>query len=311
MIGRPRPGVNSAESLERSQVWPARAGSLAISVVCRSRLDSPGLSPYLSAMLRGSTNLPAFIAPQIPVLSTEPPTGQGWIHEIKHDGYRTLLRIDRGKGQAFTRNGHDWSDKYGLVIAACHKLRCRSALIDGEIIVQDAKGASDFGRDKLRQLILPDVRSALQFSDHFDGEGAKLFKQACMIGLEGIISKRTLSPYRSGPSKFWLKTKNVTESELILIGTDHDNEGKPIAYLARGQGRELQFAGTAFLTLAGEARRELQARMDRLSIDRAPIRLRQARKPLWLKPELFVRVRHLAGGDTLRHATVRGVAPGQ
>jgi hypothetical protein len=58
-----------------------------------------------------------------------------------------------------------------------------------------------------------------------------LFKGACDMGLEGIVSKRALNSYRSGPSKFWLKTKNVVESELVLLGTDYDNEGKPIAYL--------------------------------------------------------------------------------
>jgi bifunctional non-homologous end joining protein LigD len=153
-------------------------------------------------MPRSSDSLPAFIAPQIPVLSAEPPKGQGWIHEIKHDGFRTLLRIDRGKGQAFTRNGHDWSDKYQRVITACHKLRCRSALIDGEIIVQDENGISDFAalraaidreqhrlvlfafdllfcdgddlrrlplverRAKLRKVIPMDPRGRVQFNDH-------------------------------------------------------------------------------------------------------------------------------------------------
>jgi ATP-dependent DNA ligase len=86
------------------------------------------------------------------------------------------------------------------------------------------------------------------------------------MGLEGIVSKRAQSPYRSGPSKAWLKTKNVVESELILLGTDHDNEGKPIAYLGREEGSELRFAGTAFLTLAGDARTELQKRIERFPI---------------------------------------------
>src|SRR5215207_9503971 len=95
-------------------------------------------------MLPSTSKVPAFIAPQLPMLSAEPPAGAGWIEEIKHDGFRTLLRIDRGQVQAFTRSGLDWSDKYQRVIEACRKLRCRSALIDGEIIVQDAKGVSDF-----------------------------------------------------------------------------------------------------------------------------------------------------------------------
>jgi len=88
-------------------------------------------------------------------------------------------------------------------------------------------------REKLRDLLPKDQRWAIQFSDPWEGSGAVLFQKACAMGLEGIVSKRALSPYKSGPSKFWLKTKNVVESELILLGTDYDNEGKPIAYLER------------------------------------------------------------------------------
>jgi bifunctional non-homologous end joining protein LigD len=162
-------------------------------------------------------------------------------------------------------------------------------------------------REKLRQIIPADQRSPLQFSDHYEGDGSELFKRACAIGLEGIVSKRALSPYKSGPSKFWLKTKNVVESELILLGSDYDNEGKPIAYLGREEGGGLRFAGTAFLTLTGEARDRLQDRMARLPTAKAPIRLPRTRTPEWVKPELVVRVRHLAGGDTLRHAIVSGL----
>jgi bifunctional non-homologous end joining protein LigD len=91
-----------------------------------------------------SQRLPKFIAPQLAILSAEPPEGDGWIHDIKHDGFRTLLRIDRGDVRAFTRGGHDWSDKYSRVIAAGSKLKSRSALIDSEVIVQDKNGLSAF-----------------------------------------------------------------------------------------------------------------------------------------------------------------------
>jgi bifunctional non-homologous end joining protein LigD len=99
---------------------------------------------------------PAFIAPQLPVLSAEPPAGAGWIHEIKHDGFRTLIGIAGKDARAFTRSGLDWSDKYQRVIDACRKLRCRSALIDGEIIVQDEKGVSDFAA----------LRAAIEWEPH-------------------------------------------------------------------------------------------------------------------------------------------------
>jgi bifunctional non-homologous end joining protein LigD len=163
-------------------------------------------------------------------------------------------------------------------------------------------------REKLRRLLPQDSRCAIQFSEHWEGSGAALFTKACAMGLEGIVSKRALSAYRSGPSKFWLKTKNVVESELVLLGTDYDNEGKPIAYLGKETNGELKFAGTAFLTLAGQARQELQERIEKLVTEKPPVSQQMWRKPQWLKPELRVRVKHLAGGDTLRHASVQGLA---
>lgn len=290
------------------------------------------------------SRLPSFIAPQTPALSAEPPEGDGWIHEIKHDGFRTLLRIERREIRAFTRGGHDWTDKYGRVVDACGKLKCRSALIDGEVIVQDKNGLSDFAalraaiegvphrlvmfafdllwldgedlrrlplvkrRERLQSLLPKDQRFPIQFSEHWEGSGAALFKKACEMGLEGIVSKRALSAYKSGPSKFWLKTKNVVESELILLGTDYDNEGKPIAYLGKEVGGQLEFAGRAFMALSADARDKLQERIARLPSVKAPAMVPKVRQPQWVNPEILVRVRHLAGGDTLRYASVQGLA---
>jgi bifunctional non-homologous end joining protein LigD len=85
-----------------------------------------------------------FIPPQLPSLTDHPHEGANWIHEVKHDGYRTMLLVERGAAHAHTRNGHNWSDRYPGIIAAACKLPCRSAIIDGEVIVQDARGVSDF-----------------------------------------------------------------------------------------------------------------------------------------------------------------------
>jgi bifunctional non-homologous end joining protein LigD len=85
-----------------------------------------------------------FIPPQLPSLTDQPAEGADWLHEVKHDGYRTMLLVERGTALAYTRNGHDWSDRYPGIIAAARKLPCRSAILDGEVIVQDARGVSDF-----------------------------------------------------------------------------------------------------------------------------------------------------------------------
>ena len=85
-----------------------------------------------------------FIPPLLPMLVAEPPEGDEWEHEIKHDGYRTLIITKDGDGHAFTRHGHDWTRTYQPVVAASARLGARSAAIDGEMIVQDAEGRSDF-----------------------------------------------------------------------------------------------------------------------------------------------------------------------
>src|SRR5215211_3981097 len=185
--------------------------------------------PYLSRMPPKPCNVPAF---KIPVLSPAPITGRGWIHELKYDGYRTLLRLDRGQAQAFSRGGHDWTDKYSHVIESCRKLRCRSALIDGEVIVQDQKGVSDFAalraaiewephrlvmfafdllyvegadvrrlplverRQKLRHLIPEDARFPIQFNDHYEGEGLE-----CSSGPAPPAWKALSPSGRSAPTK--------------------------------------------------------------------------------------------------------------
>jgi len=85
-----------------------------------------------------------FIPPQLPSLTDQPPEGADWIHEVKHDGYRTILVIERSTARSYTRNGHDWSDRYPGIIMAARKLPCRNAILDSEVIVQDGRGVSDF-----------------------------------------------------------------------------------------------------------------------------------------------------------------------
>jgi len=85
-----------------------------------------------------------FIEPQLATSVDHPTPRAGWIHEVKHDGYRTLLITGRRKARAFTRNGFDWTERYSSIANAAAKLDCRSAIIDGEMIVQNERGLSDF-----------------------------------------------------------------------------------------------------------------------------------------------------------------------
>ena len=75
-----------------------------------------------------------FIPPQLATSVDQPPEGSDWIHEIKHDGYRCQVLLERGQVRVFTRNGHDWTDRYPSIVLAAANLRCKSAIIDGEAI---------------------------------------------------------------------------------------------------------------------------------------------------------------------------------
>src|SRR6185369_9222216 len=237
-----------------------------------------------------------FIEPQLATAVDHPPPRAGRIHEVKHDGYRTLLIIERRKARAYTRNGFDWTDRYSHIAKAAAKLGCRSAIIDGEVIVQNECGISDFealksairwrpqtlilcafdllhlnGKD-LRDQPLMERRAKLKelvpseapflFSEEFSGDAAAFFQACADHQLEGIVSKLASSKYRSGRSKTWLKTKCFTEGSFVIIGTARDRKTKaPLALLAQTSADGLRYAGSAFIALSGNDRAELSARL--------------------------------------------------
>ena len=303
-----------------------------------------GLLLYARSMSRVTSRL-RFIEPQLASPVDQPPEGKHWIHEIKHDGYRSQVVLGRGQARVFSRNGYDWTERYPSLVRAAMKLNCRSAIIDGEAIVQNGDGASDFealgsalrqrphsiilyafdllhldGKDlrqhalserraSLKNLIGDDAENRIQFSDEFDGDGAALFKACAENELEGIVSKHSLAPYRSGRSKTWLKTKCFTESTFVVIGTDRDRKtGALRALLAHNDGTGLNYAGAAFIALGGEERAQFLGELERLSTSWAAFKSSRMQDVKWCHPKLIVEVKHLAGCKTLRHATVKALA---
>jgi bifunctional non-homologous end joining protein LigD len=195
-------------------------------------------------MLRVSSPPPrsGFIEPCLPSPAERPPSGSNWIHEIKHDGYRLMARRDPVGIRLITRRGNDWSARFPLVVEAVNHLKVRSCLIDGEAVCCDERGLARFdilrrrrneaqaflyavdlleldGTDLRREPI--EVRKAtlasilrrslpgVRLNEHLEHpEGDVVFAHACKMGLEGIVSKRLGSRYRSGRSPDWLKFKN-------------------------------------------------------------------------------------------------------
>ena len=103
------------------------------------------LDPCSSCVMRRvALSVPGYVEPMLLTLVETPPEGEDWVHEIKYDGYRTILAIDGADTRAFTRNGHDWSGKYAEIVHEAAVMRCDTAVIDGEMIVQNHEGVSDF-----------------------------------------------------------------------------------------------------------------------------------------------------------------------
>ena len=203
---------------------------------------------------------PAWVAPQLATLVSRPPAGDGWVHEMKLDGYRILIRIEGGRATLLTRNRQDWTARFRGVAEAAAALPVEEALLDGEIVALDRAGVSSFqalqqadqlekgrslvyvafdllvldGRDlRSRPLVerkaqlahlLKGRRGRLRYSEHFDVPGERVYERACRLGLEGIIAKRRDAPYTSGRGQAWLKVKCVARQELV-IGGYTDPEG--------------------------------------------------------------------------------------
>jgi len=180
--------------------------------------------------------------PCLPSRGTKVPDRPEWIHEVKHDGYRLIVQKDGKRVRLFTRNGHDWSDRYPRIIEAALRNRNSSFAVDGEAVLLGVDGVSDIdglhsrkhdaevefyafdmlvsdGED-LRKLPLSMRKTNLarllarrvdgiHLAPFEQGEiGPDLFRHACLMGLEGLVSKHRESPYRGGRFDRWVKVKN-------------------------------------------------------------------------------------------------------
>jgi len=199
-------------------------------------------------MLARRIRTDGFIDPCIPSRAPKPPSGPDWVHEIKHDGYRLIVRRDGVIVRLFTRRGYDWTDRYPAIAAAAAKLKARSFTLDGEVVVCGADGVAMFDalhrrgrvndailqafdlleldgvdyrplplRQRKNRLarLLARVHGGIALNEHTNARGELVFRQACAMGLEGIVSKRLTAPYRSGPSRDWIKVKNPDSPAMI------------------------------------------------------------------------------------------------
>jgi bifunctional non-homologous end joining protein LigD len=235
------------------------------SVITGRPVDEAPAAPRKRAPRRNAAKIPGAIAaplpsswkPQLATPAEAPPQTAGWVHEIKYDGYRTLVFVDDGEVRLVTRNGLDWTARYGALAKAFQKLPCKSAILDGEVVVQDPRGVTSLDlleraladrethaltyfafdlvhldgydlssarlidrKKALEGLISPLIHdsSPVQLSEHIAGDGVALFAQASRLGLEGIVSKKADARYVQTRSANWLKVKRVEIGTYVVVG---------------------------------------------------------------------------------------------
>jgi bifunctional non-homologous end joining protein LigD len=218
--------------------------------------------------------MPKSMKPQLASQEDDPPKGEGWIHEIKLDGYRTIAMIEGGKVKLLTRTGVDWTARYGVLADAFEALSVKQAIVDGETVVVDDAGVTHFEdlqqalhdgagdrltffafdlmhldgydltkaklidrKDLLRAVLAPvlSASSAIQYSDGLEGDGTLLYDHATEMGLEGIVSKRIDAPYIETRSKTWVKVKAPLAGDFPIVGYTLSPAAGGIGAIALGQ----------------------------------------------------------------------------
>ena len=306
--------------------------------------DKPAVTPAKHDM-----PLPRFRKVQLATLRDAPPDGEGWQHEAKFDGYRCLIALGKGGVRLYSRNGQDWSDRFGALCEPAAALVCGSALIDGEVIA--GAGGGDFSTlqkalksgdpltcyvfdilaldgEDLTGKPLSDRRKALEtlmegqpprgplrLSPVIDGDGAAALDAMCEADGEGIISKRTDAPYRSGRSKNWIKVKCIRRAEFVIAGwSPSDKKGRAFSSLilwSYEKGR-LVYRGRVGTGFDGDDMAALMASMKPLARKTTPFDEDlpdEAQGARWVTPRLVVETEYaeFTSEGRIRHGVYKGL----
>jgi bifunctional non-homologous end joining protein LigD len=313
-------------------------------------------TPFAPSRLPGNKEaLPAFIPPQLASEASAPPVGEHWVHELKLDGYRIQAHIDKsGKVRLYTRSGLDWTHRMPTVARELGRLSLEGAVMDGEVVVLAADGQSSFadlqaafeegakhpltyfvfdllhlnGHD-LRQEPLTERKKILaqmldslaedgvvRYGQHIETEGAPIFAEACKLGAEGIVSKRSDSVYNSGRTKSWLKIKCDRRQEFVIGGfTKPANGTDGIGALLLGyydDKKKLIYAGRTGTGFTQANSRKLRKQLEEMRQDGMPFAAvpgTAGKGALWVRPELVAEVQFSTwtADKLVRQASFKGL----
>ena len=322
----PTPFMQAGADLDPAAIWHSNRGAAA--EARKSRSTSRKRAPK-APQGEIADALPDFIEPELCRSVERPPAAEGWLHEIKFDGYRVQMRIEGGKTTLKTRAGLDWTAKFAAIAEAGTKLP--DAIIDGEIVALDDNGTPDFaalqaalsegrtddlifyafdllfdGREDLRNLPLverkarlePLLRAAgspvLRYVEHFETGGDAILQSACRLSLEGIVSKRANSAYVSGRSDNWVKSKCRAGHEVVIGGWT-TTEGKFRSLLVGvHRGEHFVYLGRVGTGYGAAKLKTLQPALQSVAADKSPFTGQGAPKKAanihWVRPELVAEI---------------------
>jgi bifunctional non-homologous end joining protein LigD len=312
----PAPFMMNKRTAGAAAVWDsskvARAHKPEPTIANRSKKDAKDLDT--KQMLVRSTrshkdDMPDFIAPQLCKSASRSPAGDGWLHEIKFDGYRIQMRVEGGVVSLKTRTGLDWTDKFPAIAKAAARLP--DTIIDGEIVALSSKaGAPDFsamqtalsegrtddlvffafdlpfsdGKD-LRQVPLFERkkrllkrlekftkmnRSAIRYVEHFKAGGDAILESVRKAGFEGIVSKKFSSAYRSGRSDNWLKAKCRPGQEVVIGGWNTTAGRFRSLMVGMHRGKHLVYAGIVGTGYGGSVLKHLLSELKAAATSKSP-----------------------------------------
>ncbi len=318
---KPKPFMMASGDVEADAVWDSKHGLAADERKKKARKD---------VATSTAADLPDFIAPQLCETLDRPPAGDNWLHEIKFDGYRIQMRIADGTVTLKTRNGLDWTAKYPEIAETATSLP--DCIIDGEICALDDHGAPDFaalqaalsekntrnlvyfafdllfdGGEDLREKPLTERKSRLQdllddathdphlrFVEHFETGGDAVLRSACKLSLEGIVSKQSDAPYRSGRSETWVKSKCRAGHEVVIGGYAKTNGKFRSLLVGVNRGDHFVYVGRVGTGYGAKKVETLLPKLREVETEKSPFTgvgaPKKEREVVWLKPELVAEI---------------------
>ncbi len=317
--GEPKPA--------RDAVWDSKHGLAAEARAAEKPAAKPGWRPSTPEAMPEA--MPEFMEPQLCQTVDRPPAGEGWVHEIKFDGYRMQLRAAAGAATLRTRKGLDWTAKFGAIAAAGQGLP--DSIVDGEVVALDDAGAPDFAalqaalsegdtgklvffafdllqagaedlrplplaerKQRLRALLEAHPSPLLRYVDHFETGGDAVLRSACRLSLEGIVSKRLDAPYRSGRSEAWTKAKCRAGHEVVIGAWTSTGDALRSLLVGAHRGGHFVYLGRVGTGFGRDKAGRLLPLLQRAASDRSPFTGIGAPKHEanihWVKPGLVAEI---------------------